>query len=195
MVKRVFDLLFAITGIIILSPVFAIISLVIVFDSKGGLIYTQCRVGKYNRDFKLYKFRTMYVGASKKGLLTVGLKDPRITRSGLFIRKYKLDELPQLFNVVAGHMSFVGPRPEVREYVDLYTPDQKMVLRVRPGITDYASIQYINEDELLGKADNPEKTYIEKIMPAKLQLNLKYIEERNLWLDVKLICKTISGIF
>ncbi len=163
-------------------------------DSKGGVFYIQIRVGKNGNDFKLYKFRSMRIGSDKNGLLTVGGRDSRITKSGFFIRKYKLDELPQLINVFFGDMSFVGPRPEVRKYVDLYNSNQLKVLSVKPGITDYASIQYSNENELLGKSDNPEKTYIEEIMPDKLNLNLLYIKENNITTDIKIIFKTIKKI-
>ncbi|HRG54096.1 MAG TPA: sugar transferase, partial [Bacteroidia bacterium] len=173
--KRLFDIFFSLVGIIILIPFFLLISLLIIFDSKGGIFYRQVRVGKNGTDFYLFKFRSMRTDADKKGLLTVGGRDPRITRMGYYIRKYKIDELPQLLNVLLGDMSLVGPRPEVRKYVNLYNAQQMLVLSVQPGITDYASIEYSNENEILGKALDPEKTYIEEIMPAKLQLNLKYI--------------------
>lgn len=163
-------------------------------DSKGGIFYKQVRVGKDGKDFYLFKFRSMRTDADKKGLLTVGGRDPRITRMGYYIRKYKIDELPQLLNVLQGDMSLVGPRPEVRRYVNLYNTQQMLVLSVQPGITDYASIEYSNENEILGKAADPEKTYIEEIMPAKLQLNLKYIAEKSLATDIKIIFRTISKI-
>jgi lipopolysaccharide/colanic/teichoic acid biosynthesis glycosyltransferase len=166
----------------------------IIFDSKGGIFYRQVRVGKNGTDFYLFKFRSMRTDADKKGLLTVGGRDPRITRMGYYIRKYKIDELPQLLNVLLGDMSLVGPRPEVRKYVNLYNAQQMLVLSVQPGITDYASIEYSNENEILGKALDPEKTYIEEIMPAKLQLNLKYIEEKSLVTDFRIIFKTILKI-
>jgi len=166
----------------------------IIFDSKGGIFYRQVRVGKNGTDFYLFKFRSMRTDADKKGLLTVGGRDPRITRMGYYIRKYKIDELPQLLNVLLGDMSLVGPRPEVRKYVNLYNAQQMLVLSVQPGITDYASIEYSNENEILGRANNPEKTYIEEIMPAKLQLNLKYIEEKSLVTDFRIIFKTILKI-
>lgn len=177
-----------------LFPLFVILSILIVLDSKGGIFYRQVRVGKNNKDFKILKFRTMYSDSDKKGLLTIGNKDNRITRSGYYLRKYKLDELPQLFNVLKGEMSFVGPRPEVRKYVDLYDETQKKVLQVKPGITDYASIEYRNENEILSKSNNPEQTYINEIMPAKLKLNLKYIEDQSLLTDIKIIIKTIIKI-
>ena len=193
--KRIFDILFSFTGIIILSPVFIIISFLIIIDSRGGIFYKQIRVGKNNIDFRLYKFRSMKPGSSKAGLLTVGGKDSRISRVGYFLRKHKLDELPQLFNILKGDMSFVGPRPEVRKYVELYNENQKRVLNAKPGLSDYASLKYINENEILGKAENPEKLYIEEIMPAKLKLNLKYISEKGFITDVKIILKTIKRIF
>lgn len=193
--KRIFDIVFSFIGIIILLPIFILISLIILFDSKGGIFYRQTRVGKNNKDFKIFKFRTMYPDSDKKGLLTVGSRDNRITKPGYFLRKYKLDELPQLFNVFIGDMSFVGPRPEVRKYVEMYNDEQKKVLSVRPGITDYASIEYRNENDILAKSKNPEQTYIKEIMPAKLELNLKYIREKSTITDLKIIFKTILKIF
>jgi lipopolysaccharide/colanic/teichoic acid biosynthesis glycosyltransferase len=163
-------------------------------DSRGGVFYKQSRVGRNSKDFKLYKFRTMAVGSDKKGLLTVGGKDSRITRAGYFLRKYKLDELPQLINVLKGDMSLVGPRPEVRKYVDLYSQEQMLVLNVKPGITDFASIEYADENELLQRAENPEDFYIKEVMPAKLLLNQKYIGKNNLLIDFKIILKTIGKI-
>ncbi|HXD94385.1 MAG TPA: sugar transferase [Bacteroidia bacterium] len=196
MLKRVFDIVCSLIGIIILIviPVFIVIPLLIILDSKGGIFYRQIRVGKGNKDFFLLKFRTMQSGADKKGLLTVGSKDSRVTRIGFYLRKYKLDELPQLFNVLFGRMSLVGPRPEVRKYVDLYNKEQQQVLTVKPGITDYASIEYANENEILAKAENPEQTYINEIMPHKLLLNLKYIHEQGFITDVKIIFRTIWKI-
>ncbi len=158
------------------------------------VFYFQTRVGLNNTNFKLFKFRTMSKDADKKGLLTVGGRDPRVTAIGYYLRKYKLDELPQLFNVLFGSMSLVGPRPEVRKYVDLYTPDQQRVLLVKPGITDFASLEYINENDLLAASSNPEETYIKEIMPAKLALNLKYIDEQSFGVDVKVILDTIKKI-
>lgn len=195
MIKRLFDIFFSISGIIILFPILLVISLIVVFRSKGRVFFIQTRVGKNNRDFKLIKFRTMIPNASKEGLITTGDKDSRITPEGLFLRKYKLDELPQLFNILAGSMSFVGPRPEVRKYVNLYDQDQKKVLTVKPGLTDYASLEYINEGKLLEGQENPETIYIKEIMPAKLALNLRYIAERSLSTDIKIILKTIGKIF
>jgi lipopolysaccharide/colanic/teichoic acid biosynthesis glycosyltransferase len=181
-------------GLVILSPFFLFISLLIILDSKGGVFYRQIRVGKNEVDFYLFKFRSMRTDSDKKGLLTVGGRDPRITRIGYFIRKYKIDELPQLLNVLKGDMSLVGPRPEVRRYVDMYSAEQRKVLSVRPGVTDYASIEYSKENELLGRAADPEKTYIEEIMPAKLQLNLKYIADKGLITDIKIILRTLKKI-
>lgn len=195
MLKRLFDIVFSIIGLIVLLPLFFFVSIMILVDSKGGLFYFQERVGKNGKDFKLIKFRTMKPDSDKKGLLTVGSKDNRITKVGYYLRKYKLDELPQLFNVLNGTMSFVGPRPEVREYVNLYTEEQKQVLNVKPGITDYASIEYFNESDLLGESDNPEETYINKIMPDKLALNKKYIDSPNIAKDITIIFKTIGKIF
>lgn len=194
MIKRCFDIFASFIGLLLLSPFFIIIAIVILLDSRGGVFYKQFRVGKNNKDFKLFKFRSMSTGSDKKGLLTVGGRDSRITRSGYFIRKYKLDELPQLLNVLFGDMSLVGPRPEVRKYVDIYNAEQMKVLSVKPGITDYASIEYSNENELLAKSSEPEKTYIEEIMPAKLLLNQKYITEQGLLTDIKIILRTIGKI-
>lgn len=192
--KRIFDFIFSFLAIILLLPFFVIIALSIIFDSKGGIFYRQIRVGKNNKDFKLIKFRTMFTNSDKKGLLTVGMRDSRITKVGYFLRRYKLDELPQLFNIFIGDMSFVGPRPEVRKYVEMYDGEQLQVLAVRPGLTDYASLEYINENEILAKSENHEKTYIDEIMPAKLKLNLKYIEEKSFWVDLKIIFKTALKI-
>ncbi|TND08099.1 MAG: wcfS [Bacteroidetes bacterium] len=195
MAKRLFDIVCAFIGLVILLPFFLLFALLIVLDSRGGVFYRQKRVGRYGKDFGLWKFRSMRPDSDKKGLLTVGGRDNRITRMGYFLRKYKIDELPQLLNVLVGDMSLVGPRPEVRKYVELYNEEQKKVLLARPGITDYASIEYVNENEILGKADDPEKVYIEEIMPAKLKLNLKYIGEMGLGTDLKIIFKTIFKVF
>jgi lipopolysaccharide/colanic/teichoic acid biosynthesis glycosyltransferase len=176
-------------------PVFIIIVLFILCTSKGNIFYTQKRVGKNNEDFMLFKFRTMRTGADEKGLLTVGEKDARVTQVGYFLRKYKLDELPQLVNVLIGDMSFVGPRPEVRKYVDLYNDAQKRVLTVRPGITDYASIEFRDENRLLAQTDHPERKYMDEIMPQKLQLNLRYIENCSLKEYFKILFLTVKSIF
>ena len=194
MIKRLFDIIASLWGIIILSPFLLIIALMIVINSRGGILYKQLRVGKGMKEFYLFKFRTMYSDSDKKGLLTVGMRDSRITRVGYYLRKYKLDELPQLLNVLEGTMSVVGPRPEVRKYVALYNEEQKKVLSVKPGITDYASIEYANENAILAKAENPEELYIKEIMPAKLALNKKYIEEMGLGTDMKIIFGTIGKV-
>ena len=193
--KRIFDIIFSLLGLVVLLPLFLVIAFLIVLDSKGGVFFLQERVGRYGRPFKIFKFRTMYKDAEKKGQLTVGSRDPRITKVGYWLRKTKMDELPQLINVLKGDMSFVGPRPEVKKYVDLYNEEQKQVLNVRPGITDFASIVFRNENDLLADSNDPEKLYVEKIMPAKLKLNMKYIKERSLLLDVKIIIKTVFNIF
>lgn len=191
---RFFDFLFTVLGLIILSPLFLIVAIWIKLDSNGPIFFRQTRVGKNDKDFKLLKFRSMVTDADKKGLITVGGRDPRVTRSGYFIRKYKLDELPQLINVLKNDMSLVGPRPEVRKYVDLYNETQRKVLSVKPGITDYASIEYIDENEILGKAENPEKVYIEQIMPEKILHNMKYIQNRSVKEYFKIIFLTIEKI-
>ena len=194
MTKRLFDIIASCIGLLLLLPVLLGLALWVILDSRGGIFYRQVRVGKGGADFKLWKFRTMHPDADKRGLLTVGGRDPRITRAGYYLRKYKLDELPQLLNVLSGDMSLVGPRPEVRRYVDMYTPEQRRVLDVRPGITDYASIEYSNENELLAKAADPERTYIEEVMPAKLALNAKYIAEQGLMTDLRIIWWTVRKI-
>lgn len=194
MIKRLFDIIFSLAGILFLLPLFLLISLLVAFSSRGGIFYVQTRVGKGGKDFSLFKFRTMHTGAERKGLLTVGAKDSRVTRVGYFLRKYKLDELPQLFNVLFGSMSLVGPRPEVRKFVELYNEEQKKVLTVKPGITDYASIEYSNENEMLARSSTPEETYINEIMPHKLSLNLKYIREKGLMTDLRIILKTIAKV-
>lgn len=191
--KRLFDITASFFGILILSPLLIFIGLWVGLSSKGGVFYKQIRVGKNNKDFKLYKFRSMRVNSDKQGLLTVGSKDSRITKAGYFIRKYKIDELPQLFNVLKGDMSFVGPRPEVRRYVDLYSEEQMKVLSVRPGITDPASIKYRNENDILSSASNPEEYYIQHIMPDKLKINIDYINTRTFFKDIKIIFQTIFG--
>lgn len=195
MLKRLFDLFFSVLGLIILSPLLLIISLFILVDSKGGVIFIQQRVGKNNKNFSLFKFRTMAPNSDKSGLLTIGNRDRRITNVGKWLRKYKLDELPQLLNIFIGDMSFVGPRPEVRKYVDLYNYGQLKVLAIKPGLTDYASLKYINEGEILASYSDPEKAYIDKIMPEKLTLNLQYIKEQSFLTDIKILAKTVIGVF
>lgn len=192
--KRIADILFSLLGLLVLLPVFVVIAIVIALDSKGGVFFLQTRVGKNNIDFKLFKFRTMRVDAESKGQLTIGGRDNRITKAGYFLRRYKLDELPQLLNVLLGDMSLVGPRPEVRKYVDMYTSEQLQVLSVKPGITDYASIKYADESELLAKAENPEQFYIQTVMPDKLAINLQYIKNRSFGADIAILFKTIGKI-
>lgn len=192
--KRLFDIVAAFFGIIVLSPFLILIAILVEITSSGGVFYRQIRVGKNMKEFHLFKFRTMYADSDKKGLLTVGMRDSRITPIGYFLRRYKLDELPQLFNVLWGDMSIVGPRPEVPKYVAMYNEEQRRVLTVKPGITDYASIEYVNENEILEKSDKPEELYINEVMPAKLKLNLKYINEMGFVTDVKIILKTLAKV-
>lgn len=194
MLIRLLDIVLSLLGLLFLLPIFLILAVWIKFDSQGSIFFRQIRVGKDGRDFRIYKFRTMIVNAEKMGIITIGERDPRITNSGYFLRKYKLDELPQLINVFKGEMSFVGPRPEVRKYVEMYNQEQLKILTVKPGITDYASIEYINEDEILGKSLNPEKTYIEEIMPQKIKYNMKYINNKTVIEYFKIIFLTIIKI-
>lgn len=191
---RIFDILFATFGLVILSPLLIFVYVAIVLESRGGGFYRQERTGRYGKPFRLIKFRSMYVNADKHGLITVGGHDNRITRVGYYIRKYKIDELPQLINVVKGDMSIVGPRPEVKKYTDLYTEEQRKILDVRPGITDYASIKYVDENEILGTSDNPERTYIEHIMPDKIKLNMIYISQNGIKEYFKIIFLTLANI-
>ena len=191
---RLFDIIFSAFGLVVLAPVFAAICLKIKLGSTGSCFYIQERIGKDGKPFGLYKFRTMRIGADSEGLLTVGEHDQRITRVGYFLRKTKLDELPQLLNVLKGEMSLVGPRPEVRKYVELYTEEQRKVLSVRPGITDYASIEYVKENELLSQAEDPERTYIEQVMPDKIKLNMRYLEHYNLIEYFKIILLTFKSL-
>jgi lipopolysaccharide/colanic/teichoic acid biosynthesis glycosyltransferase len=188
---RFLDVFFSFLGLIVLSPLLILLSLWVKFDSAGPIFYVQKRVGRNGKDFNLYKFRSMRVNADKLGLLTVGGRDPRITNSGFYIRKYKMDELPQLFNVLVGDMSLVGPRPEVRKYVDLYNQEQLKVLSVRPGITDEASITFRNENEILALSKDPEQTYINEIMPEKIKLNQKFISNPSLLNYFRIIIRTI----
>ena len=192
---RVLDIFLSFLGLLILSPVLLVIALWIWVGSKGPVIYKQKRVGKNGREFLMFKFRTMYTDAEKQGFLTVGTTDKRITPQGLFLRKYKLDELPQLFNVLTGEMSVVGPRPEVKKYVDLYTPEERSVLNVLPGITDIASVVYRNENEILAGQADPEKYYIEYIMPEKIKLNRQFINEPTVINYLKVIYHTFRKIF
>ena len=188
--KRAFDIIASGLGLIVLSPLFLALAIWIKLDSKGPVFYRQVRVGYKNKDFRIFKFRSMRVGADKGSLVTIGGHDPRVTRSGYFIRKFKFDELPQLINVFLGDMSLVGPRPEVRHYVDYWTPEQMHVLDVRPGITDPASIKFRNENELMEQAEDPEKYYIEVIMQEKIKLYLEYVEKHSFLYDIGLIFKT-----
>lgn len=192
--KRLFDILASGCGLLVLSPIFIIVAIWIKLDSQGPVFYRQTRVGRYNKDFRIFKFRSMRVGSDKGSLVTIGGRDPRVTRSGYFIRKFKIDELPQLINVFTGDMSLVGPRPEVRHYVNYWTPDQMRVLDVRPGITDPASIRFRNENELLEKAQDPERYYIDVIMQEKIKLYLEYVEKSSFWYDIKLIFQTFKVI-
>ena len=192
--KRLFDIVASGLGLIVLSPLFLILVIWIKLDSKGPVFYRQVRVGYKNKDFRIFKFRSMRVGADKGSLVTIGGRDPRVTKSGYWIRKFKLDELPQLINVFLGDMSLVGPRPEVRHYVDYWTPEQMHVLDVRPGITDPASIKFRNENELMEQAEDPEKYYIEVIMQEKIKLYLEYVEKHSFWYDLGLIFKTFFVI-
>jgi lipopolysaccharide/colanic/teichoic acid biosynthesis glycosyltransferase len=195
MLKRLFDIIFSIIILIVLFPLFLIISLWIIIDDGFPVFYLQERIGKDFKPFKLIKFRTMYKDADKKGLLTVSSRDNRITPSGYYLRKFKLDELPQFINVLKGEMSIVGPRPEVKKYVELYSDDQKKVLSVKPGITDEASLKYIDENDILARSENPEWTYINEIMPEKLKINLQYIKNQNLLYDLKIIFWTAKKMF
>lgn len=191
LIKRIFDFTVSLIGIVIISPILLVISILIKLDSKGPILFKQIRVGKNGKPFKIFKFRTMVVDAEKKGMqITVG-SDSRITKSGLVLRKTKLDELPQLFNVLTGEMSFVGPRPEVPRYVEMYDENQKSILKVRPGITDLASIKYRNENDLLAKSLDPEATYINEIMPKKIELNIEYLKNMSVLYDLKLIIRTV----
>jgi lipopolysaccharide/colanic/teichoic acid biosynthesis glycosyltransferase len=192
--KRILDIVFSCIILLLFLPFGLTIALFIVLESKGGVFYLQQRVGRYGKEFWIYKFRTMSKNADSAGKLTVGMRDPRITTIGYFLRKFKLDEFPQFLNVLKGEMSVVGPRPEVKEYVELYTVEQRDILNVRPGITDLASLEYFEENELLGRSSDPQKTYIEEIMPAKIQLNKKYSENPSLLHDVKIIWATFKRI-
>jgi lipopolysaccharide/colanic/teichoic acid biosynthesis glycosyltransferase len=192
--KRILDIVFSCIILLLFLPFGLIIALFIVLESKGGVFYLQQRVGRYGKEFWIFKFRTMRKNADSAGKLTVGMRDPRITTIGYFLRKFKLDEFPQFLNVLKGEMSVVGPRPEVKEYVELYTVEQREILNVRPGITDLASLEYFEENELLGRSSDPQKTYIEEIMPAKILLNKKYSENPSLLHDVKIIWATFKRI-
>lgn len=191
---RFFDILFSIIGLVLLSPLFTVLYLLIRIESQGGGFYSQERIGKNGKPFKLIKFRSMRIGSDKKGLITIGEKDNRITKTGFILRKYKLDELPQLWNVFIGDMSLVGPRPEVKKYTDLYTEEQKQVLQVRPGITDWASIKYVDENKILGESKDPDEAYVNLIMPNKIKLNMVYIQHQTLGEYFKIIFTTFKEI-
>lgn len=192
--KRLMDIVISGCALAVIWPVFVLIALAIKIDDPGPVFYRQVRVGRNGKEFRIFKFRTMVVDADKKGLaITVG-RDNRITRMGRLLRKTKLDELAQLLNVFIGEMSFVGPRPEVPKYVNMYTPYQRQVLLVRPGITDYASIAYRNENDLLEGAENPERMYIDVIMPDKIELNMRYLREISPLADIRLILSTIVAV-
>lgn len=193
--KRIFDILFSVSVLLLLSPILLIIGVSIILESRGGMFFSQKRIGKKEQPFQILKFRTMFLDSEKKGQITVGDRDPRITRVGFLLRKYKLDELPQFWNVLIGEMSIVGPRPEVPYYVNFYDAHQRQVFEVKPGITDYASLKYFDESILLGKSKNPEQTYIKEIMPQKLALNLEYVNNHNFSKDLKIIGKTALRIF
>lgn len=188
--KRIFDIIVSLIILMIFLPFGILIGLWIGLESKGGVFYRQERMGKDGKPFRMLKFRSMKINADKEGKLTVGMRDSRITRSGAFIRRFKLDEFPQFINVLKGEMSIVGPRPEVKEYVDLYSEEQREILTVLPGITDYASIEYFKENELLGNSSDPVQTYIREIMPAKIELNKKYLSNPGIAQDLRIMWKT-----
>jgi lipopolysaccharide/colanic/teichoic acid biosynthesis glycosyltransferase len=192
--KRTFDIAVSVFILICFLPLGLILSVWIALESKGGIFYRQQRIGLYGNPFYILKFRTMRKDSDQFGKLTVGMRDPRITNAGFFLRKFKLDEFPQFINVLKGEMSIVGPRPEVQEYVNLYTADQRKILNVKPGITDYASIEFFNENELLGNSEDPDKTYIEIIMPTKLEMNKKYLDNPSVQQDVKIMWQTFLKI-
>lgn len=192
--KRLFDIVASLSGLIFLSPLFFFVAIWIKIDSKGPVFYRQVRVGRNNKDFRIFKFRSMSVGSDSGSQVTIGSSDSRVTRVGYWIRRYKIDELPQLINVFLGDMSLVGPRPEVRHYVNFWTPDQLHVLDVRPGITDPASIKFHNESELLENVENPENYYIHVIMQEKISLYLEYVKNASFFYDVKLIIMTINVV-
>lgn len=193
--KRSFDIVFAVVFLVLLSPLLLLFALAVALTSPGGAFFRQVRVGRHGREFRLLKFRSMRPGSEAQGQLTIGGRDPRITGVGYLLRKTKLDELPQLWNVLVGDMSVVGPRPEVPKYVALYNEEQRAVLSVRPGITGMASIDYIDENELLAKAADPERAYIEEVMPAKLALDLRYVREQSFALDLRIIMATVGRVF
>ncbi len=194
-IKRAFDVVFALVALVLLAPLMLLFGLAVALTSPGGALFRQVRVGRAGKEFRLLKFRSMRPGSEARGQLTIGGGDPRVTPVGRVLRKTKLDELPQLWNVLVGEMSVVGPRPEVPRYVALYTPAQREVLRVRPGITGMASLDYVDENELLARSSDPERTYVEEVMPAKLALDLRYVHERSMALDLRIIAATVRLIF
>lgn len=193
--KRLFDIFFVLVGLTIFSPIFLFIAILIKKEDGGPVFYRGVRVGRFGKPFKMYKFRTMVVNADKIGGPSTANDDPRLLKIGKFLRKYKLDELPQLINVLKGDMSFVGPRPEVQHYVNMFTDDEKSILSVRPGITDWASLWNSDEGSILAGSNDPEKTYMEKIRPEKIRLQLKYVNEHSFWTDLKIITLTLKRIF
>lgn len=193
--KRAFDITFSFLLLLLLLPLFLILALLVVSTSPGGAFFRQVRVGKNGREFRMLKFRTMRPGSETKGQLTVGERDPRITSIGRLLRKSKCDELPQLLNVLIGDMSVVGPRPEVPKYVAMYTPDQRRILSVRPGLTGPASLQYIDENAMLARSADPERAYIEEVMPAKLAIDLRYVEQWTFGTDLRIVAATVLGLF
>lgn len=193
--KRLLDMIASFVMLVILSPFLLLLALAVKFDSKGPVFYRQVRVGRYNQDFKIFKFRTMVQNADQIGPAVTTGEDPRITRVGRFIRRLRLDEFSQLLNVLNGTMSLVGPRPEVRKYVDLYTPEQMATLLVRPGITAPSSIAFKDEDKLLDAADDPERVYVEQILPPKMELNLEYLEHISPLYDLSVIFQTAAAVF
>jgi lipopolysaccharide/colanic/teichoic acid biosynthesis glycosyltransferase len=194
MLKRAFDFVSSLIGLILVSPILVTIAILIKKEDKGPVFYRGVRVGRFGKLFRIFKFRTMVVNAEKLGGPSTADDDPRITKVGKFIRKFKVDELPQLINVLKGEMSVVGPRPEVQMYVDMFAEEEKAILSVRPGITDWASIWNPDEGAILAGSPDPEKTYMEKIRPEKIRLQLKYVRERSFWNDLKIIAQTIIAI-
>lgn len=190
--KRLFDIVFSLLGLIFISPIFILLSQIIVLDSQGGVFFRGVRVGRYGKDFRIFKFRSMVKDAEGKGKWNVGDNDSRITRIGHFLRKSKLDELPQLINVLIGDMSFVGPRPELRYYVDMYTERERRILEMKPGITDWASVTHFKQFVSFTQSADPDKEYVEKIRPLKLELQLYYYEHRSFWMDIRIIIFTVS---
>lgn len=194
MLKRSFDMAFSLIGVIAVSPLFTLISIWIKLDSPGPVFYRGARVGLHGKPFRIYKFRSMVINADRIGGPSTAGDDPRITRSGKFIRKYKLDELPQLINVLKGEMSLVGPRPEVQMYVDMFTEEEKAILGMRPGITDWASLWNPDEGAILAGSPDPEKTYMEKLRPEKIRLQLLYARKQSFWVDIKILVATLLTV-